>query len=115
MRDQERSSAIAVRSSRACKQSVKLGIAVQASDDQQNWLSRTDFVPLGDTIERTVFEHCGRRWSSAHQSDNGTDHPASANDLQADEKTNHRRSGASDGYPLTMDEHGQSWSLRRQA
>ncbi len=36
---------------------------------------------------------------SAVQSDNGCDHRAAAKDLQAIEKTNHRRSGASHGYP----------------
>jgi hypothetical protein len=33
---------------------------------------------------------------------NGTDHRAAANDLQVNEKINHRRSGASDGYPSAL-------------
>ena len=37
---------------------------------------------------------------------NGTVQRAAANDLQADEKANHRRSVATDGYPLRWEKLG---------
>ncbi len=45
---------------------------------------------------------------SAAQSDNGRHHRVAAKDLQANEKVNHRHSGACHGYPLRTGRTGQS-------
>ncbi len=53
---------------------------------------------LGRALEMPRRARGGQQ-RSAVQSDNVTDHRAAANDLQANDRTDHRRSGASDGYP----------------